>query len=103
MDSDITNDILKALLTATNDQKKAALKVLRSEPEPMRAEPYLLLKEVAKQLNVHYTTLWKWGVQGHDLGGRRRFRMSEVQAYLNSDAFRKRVQELKERRKKVGA
>ena len=41
-------------------------------------------------------------VPGHQLGGRRRFKMSEVTAYLESDEMQKRVEELKEMRREGG-
>ena len=44
---------------------------------------------------------WRWGVPGHELGGRRRFRLSEVVAYLESDAFKRRAVELKEERREA--
>ena len=99
---DLTNELLQALLEANDEVKRAALRVLRGEPTEYRdqnaVEPYLTLREIGRQLNVSPCSLWRWGVPGHDLGGRRRFRMSEVQAYLESPAFRKRADELKRER-----
>jgi hypothetical protein len=96
---DITNELLRALLTATDVQKQEALRVLKGEPtrsvKPPDPEPYLTLKEVARRLNVSACSLWRWRVPGHALGGRPRFRMGEVLAYLESDAFRKRAAELR--------
>ena len=102
---DITNDVLKALVMATDQQKAAALRILNGEPvlpdEPKKAEPFLKLKEVSRQLGISRCSLWRWGVPGHDFGGRRWFRMSEVEAYLGSDALVRRAGEMKsERRRK---
>lgn len=102
--TDITNELLKALLAATDEQKRMALRVLRGEtpPEPREpkkpdvTEPFLTLKAVAKTLNVSACSLWRWGVPGHALGGRPRWRMSEVLAYLDSDAFKRKAAELRE-------
>lgn len=99
---DLTNELLQALLTATGTQKCAALRVLRgdvpAETEAAMPEPYLSLREVGRRLGVSPCSLWRWGVPGHALGGRRRFRMSEVQAYLESNEFRKRAEALKQER-----
>ena len=101
--AELTNELLQAILTASEDQKHAALRVLRGEREeedaPAAIEPYLTLKELARHLNVSVSSLWRWGVPGHELGGRRRFRLSEVEAYLESEAFRKRAAALKRERR----
>jgi len=106
MDGDITNELLKALVTATAEQKQEALRLLRGKstpvsPEP-RIEPYVTLREVGKRLGISPCSLWRWGVPGHQLGGRRRFRLSEVVAYLESPAFKARARELREERKREG-
>ena len=99
---DLTNELLHALLGATDEQKHAALRGLRgqnpAEPHVAMPEPYLTLREVGRQLGVSPCSLWRWGVPGHKLGGRRRFRMSEVEAYLESDEFKQKVKELKRKR-----
>ena len=99
---ELTNELLQALLTATDEQKRAALAVLRGEPtddtEVEQPEPYLTLREVGHRLNISPCSLWRWGVPGHELGGRRRFRMSEVQSYLESNDFRMRAEALKQER-----
>lgn len=100
---DLTNELLQALLTATDDQKRTALRAFRgddaTESEPDKPEPYLTLREVGRRLNVSACSLWRWGVPGHELGGRRRFRMCEVEEYLQSNEFRKRAEELKQERR----
>ena len=99
MEPDITNELLRALLNSTYAQKQEALRVLKGEAsqqvKPVDPEPYLTLREVARRLNVSACSLWRWGVPGHELGGRPKFRMGEVLAYLESDAFRKRAAELR--------
>jgi predicted DNA-binding transcriptional regulator AlpA len=104
--SDTTNDILAALVAATPERKAAALRALRGEFEFAEKVPdteaYLTLRDVGRRLGISACSLWRYGVPGHELGGRRRFRMSEVEAYLASDGFKRRAQELKEdRREKV--
>jgi predicted DNA-binding transcriptional regulator AlpA len=104
--SDLTADLLAAVVAATPERKAAALRVLRGEtptldPETLRrcsgqAEPFLTLKECAKRLGVSGCSLWRWQVPKHDLGGRPKFRISEIETYLQSDTFRRRAAELRE-------
>ena len=101
--NDTTNDILAALVAATPERKAAALRALRGEFEFAEKVPdteaYLTLREVGRRLGISACSLWRYGVPGHELGGRRRFRMSEVEAYLASDEFKRRAEELKEERR----
>jgi predicted DNA-binding transcriptional regulator AlpA len=104
----LTNSLLQALLTAPEERKLAALRVLRGESskearQGFDAEPYLTLREVGRRLGISACSLWRWGVPGHEMGGRRRFRMSEVEAYLASAAFRRRAEELKDERRQTQA
>lgn len=97
--SDSTNDVLAALVAATPERKAAALRVLRGEFECAEKVPdterYLTLREVGRRLGVSPCSLWRWQVPGHELGGRRRFRLSEVAAYLESADFKRRAEDLK--------
>jgi len=88
--SDLTNEILQALIRATDEQKEQALRVLRGEPLNPTPEiaPYLQLTEVAEKLNLHPGTLCKWRVPKHDLAGRPRYLLAEVRAYLESPEFK---------------
>lgn len=89
-----TELLIQEALSASEDRKAAALRLLRGEvAEPARraTEPFLTLVECARRLNVSACSLWRWGVPGHELGGRRKFRMSEVEAYLGSEAFKQRA------------
>ena len=96
---------MQAALVAPEQRRAEALRVLRGEtardaeaaPGP---EPYLTLREIGRRLGVSPCSLWRWQVPGHELGGRRRFRLSEVQAYLESDEFKQRADELRAERKK---
>ena len=99
--SDITSELLTAVVAASADQKARALKVLRGDmadrtPGP---EPYLTLKGLGSQLQFHPSTLWRWQVPKHELGGRPRFLASEVIAYLNSDEFKLRADALRRSRR----
>lgn len=95
MDGDLTGDIIRGVLSADGALKNQVLSLLRTgvlpTPSQVECEPYLTLKEVSLALHFHPSTLWRWGVPGHSLGGRRRFKLREVQDYLESDAFKNRV------------
>lgn len=105
MNGNISTELLQALVTASAEQQASALKILRGETaDPLPdAEPYLTLKQVSAKLNFHPSTLWRWGVPKHSLGGRPRFLLSEVRAYVDSPEFQKKAKALKlnrqERRK----
>lgn len=106
MQENLTNALLQAMMAAPEELKIAALKTLRGDPvtkRPVEPERYMTLRGVAKSLGISACSLWRWGVPGHELGGRRRFRISEVQAYLASEAFRKRAAELRQDRKEERA
>lgn len=97
-------ELMQAALVAPEARRAEALRVLRGEAVPVAEresgpEPYLTLREVGRRLGVSPCSLWRWGVPGHELGGRRRFRMSEVSEYLESDAFKRCAVELREERR----
>jgi len=99
----IVEELIQEALGARDELRKSALRVLQggtssTPPEPA-GEPYLKMKDLASRLGLSVCTLWRYDVPGHELGGRRRFRMSEVVAYLESDAFKARAAELKEARR----
>ena len=105
-----TDEFLHALFSASDEHKSRALKILkgecpevsdqRSEVAGMPAvEPYVTLREAARLLGVSACSLWRWGVRGHELGGRPKYRVSEVVAYLESDEFIRRAAALREKRK----
>ncbi len=102
--ADVTSDLLAAVLAATPDRKAVALRVLRGEDgggEKKSALPerFVTQRELVRMLGVSAISLWRWKVPGHELGGRRRFRVSEVLAYLESPAFRAIAEELKAARR----
>ncbi len=104
-----TDDLLQTLLAAPPARKAAALAVLRGhllavEPgsQPPSFEPYLTLRETARRLGLGEHTLWRWRIPGRQFGGRRRYLLSEVTAYLGSEDFKRRLAALRaERRQKT--
>ena len=104
--ADVTSELLAAVLAATTDRKAAALRLLRGEDgfgsgEKKNALPerFVTQRELVKMLGVSAISLWRWRVPGHELGGRRRFRVSEVLAYLETPEFRAVAEELKVKRR----
>jgi len=105
-----TKEILMTVLgsdtTVTTEQVELVLGVLAGrELKEMtkEIEPYITLKEAAKRLGISTTTLWRWKVPGHQFGGHRRFRLSEIEEYLHSRELKERTQELREMRREDGA
>jgi excisionase family DNA binding protein len=54
-----------------------------------KMETYPTPKQVAEILQCDLTTLWRWAQKGYlkpiEVGGKRRYKMSEVKAILNGD------------------
>ena len=52
-----------------------------------KAETYPTPKQVCQILQVDLTTLWRWNKKGYlmpiEIGGKRRYKMSEIKALLN--------------------
>lgn len=99
-------EFLQAVLQATPERKAAAFQILRGEvasvsevrtlPPP---EPYLSLRGLADTLGVSVCTLWRWKVPWHNLGGRKKYKRSEIETYLKSEAFARRSACLRAERK----
>ena len=90
----LTEEVMQAVLAAPDDRKRVALRVLRGEPAaPVDhdSEKYLTQKECARRLGLSACSLWRWQVPRHLLGGRPRFRLSEIEKYLASEEFHKRA------------
>jgi predicted DNA-binding transcriptional regulator AlpA len=97
-------ELMQAILRAPEERRAAALRVLRGEPgtdgrgqrsEVRRPESYVGLQEVAEFLGVSARSVWRWQVPGHKLGSRTRFRLSEVEAYVETKEFHQKIEELK--------
>lgn len=97
--------LIQAALTAPSDRRESALQVLLGRADvkdavaPLKPEPYLSLRGPSRALGVSTTTLARWRVPSHDLGGWPRYRVSEVERYLESDAFKRRAAALRAERR----
>ncbi len=86
--SDLTNQILTAVVQASPEKKSQALAVLRGEAVAGAAqgrqapEPFVTLKDVAAFLAVAPRTVQRWNVPFHRMSTRVRYRLSEVLAFL---------------------
>jgi hypothetical protein len=86
-------DIVQAVMSAPPERREEALRLLQGNlPRP---EPYLTLRELGRRLGFSTATLRRWQVPGHDLGASPRYRFSEVEAYLKTDAFKRRLMALR--------
>ena len=78
--------------------------VLKGEPiaSPLKAveEPFLTLRQLSCAIGIGATTLWRYQIPGHVLGGRPRYKRSEVEEYLRSEQFQRRAAALRADRKK---
>jgi hypothetical protein len=90
-------DIMAAAMSAPPERREAALRVLRGELP--KAEPYLTLRGLSRRLGFGTTTLRRWRVPGHVVGGARRYRVGEVEAYFATDTFRRRKAALRAERR----
>ena len=86
-------DIVQAVMSAPPERREEALRLLQGNlPKP---EPYLTLRELGRRLGFSAGTLRRWQVPGHDLGACPRYRLSEVEAYLKTYAFKRRLMALR--------
>jgi transposase-like protein len=94
-------DLIQAAMSAPPERREAALRLLQGNvPKP---EPYLSLSELARRLGLCRATLRRWCVPGHDLGGRRRYRLTEVEAYFKTEDFQRRQAALRAERRNASA
>lgn len=71
--------------------QKEAIEITKRELEEAvisdKVETYPTPKQVGEILQVDLTTLWRWNKKGYlvplEIGGKRRYKMSEVKALMN--------------------
>ncbi len=99
------NEIIsKLVLTPADDRIFDRIDKMMTGPEDSRLEiePDLGLSAVAKLVGYHPTWLRRLKVPelcGQHFGGRYRYRLGDVQAYLSSQGCRDRISELRKLRK----
>jgi len=91
-------DIMAAAMSAPPDRREAALRVLRGELP--RSEPYVTLRGLSRRLGFGVTTLRRWRVPGHVVGGAKRYRVGEVEAYFLTESFQRRKAAVRAERRK---
>lgn len=99
-------EFLQILLAASDARKEAALRVLRGQAQavepgsqPLTFEPLLTRAEAARRLGVTRQTLRLWKVPMTSAIGRKRFRLSDIEAYIASKEFQRRRAALRATRK----
>ena len=93
-------DIISAARAAPPIRREEAFRLLKGELP--RSEPYVTRRGLARALGFSATTLRRWKVPGHKIGGAKRYRVTEVKEYLASGEFRRRVAALRAERKGGG-
>jgi hypothetical protein len=89
--------LIQAAMAAPTEQREQALRLLQGNlPKP---EPYLTLRELSRKIGFGVTTLRRWNIPRHDLGGTQRYRLGEVEAYLRSEEFTRRQAALRAERR----
>ena len=89
--------LIQAAMEAPSEQREQALRLLQGNlPKP---EPYLTLRELSRKIGFGVTTLRRWNIPRHDLGGTQRYRLGEEEAYLRSDEFTRRQAALRAERR----
>ena len=99
-------EFFQAALAAPPAVREQAMLVLEGKAQVQNAgtglrcpEPYLTLRDVSQALGISTTTLWRYEIPRHEFGGRPRYKLSEVENYLNSEAFQRRAADLRLGRK----
>ena len=91
------DDLVRAAMTATDGLREEALRLLQGQHA--RTEPYLTMRELSRRMGFAESSLRRWQVPGHDLGGVQRYRFSEVDDYLRSDTHVRRQAALRAERR----
>lgn len=90
-------DLVAAAMSAPPERREEALRLLQGNlPKP---EPFLTLIDLGRRLGFSTRTLSRWQVPSHDLGTSKRYRLSEVEAYLKGEDFLRRQAALRAERR----
>ncbi len=93
-------DLMQAAMTAPPDRREGALRILRGQLP--KAEPYVTLRELSRRLGFGVTTLRRWRVPSHVMGGAKRYRVAEVEAYFATEDFARRQAAVRAERRALG-
>lgn len=88
------------IAVSLSDLKQFAVDIIESTKKELedvviadKAETYPSPKRVSEILDVDASTLWRWNKRGYlchaEVGGKRRYRMSDVNAILNGGRAKK--------------
>ena len=88
------------IAVSLTDLKQFAVEIIESTKKELedvviadKAETYPSPKRVCEILDVDASTLWRWNKRGYlcpaEVGGKRRYRMSDVNAILNGGRLKK--------------
>ena len=98
--------LAQAALGAPNDRLEAAILVLNGEAnifcaaeKSVGTETYLNLRQLSNQIGISPSTLWRYRIPGHEMGGHPKYKRSEVEAYLASETFKRRAASLRAERR----
>lgn len=95
--------VMLAGLPDNDPRLDAVRRALLGDRTPTR-EPLMTLGEIGKAVRLGYSQLFRLGVPEHaadrTFGGRPRYRLSEVEAYLRSDACQARRAAIRAEREK---
>lgn len=99
------NDLLQesgniTIAVSLTDLKQFAVEIIESTKKELedvviadKAETYPSPKRVCEILDVDASTLWRWNKRGYlcpaEVGGKRRYKMSDVNAILNGGRAKK--------------
>lgn len=89
--------LVQAAMAAPTDRREAALLLLQGHTP--RVEPFLSLVGLSRATGISVSTLARWQPPSHELGGRPRYRVSEVLDYLASEEFQRRAAALRAERR----
>ena len=92
-------DLIQAAMAAPAKRREEALRLLQGHLP--KAEPTVTLRGLSRGTGFGTSTLRRWEVPSVDIGGRRRYRISEVMAYFESEAFQRRLGALRAERRQM--
>ena len=91
--TNLTNLTISIGITDLREWHKEVIADTRRELEEVvlsdKAETYPTVKQVTEILNVNASTLFRWNKKGYlkpiEVGGKRRYKMSDIKAILNGN------------------